>query len=180
MVIPLTTFAETGGGLSALGLNVQSFFFQLITFIIVLLVLRQFVFKRLIKTLEDRRTAVETSLKHAAETEAKLKNTEETIAGMLAEARVQADEVVTASHKEAQQMIEAAEGKAEKRAQQIVEDAKTQMDVEVRKAREALKAEAAQLVAQATERIIGEKLDPKKDAALIAAAMQAAKERTHG
>lgn len=177
MAFPLTTFAAETGGLSALGLNVQSFLFQLITFVIVLVILRQFVFKRLVKTLEDRRTTLEASLTQAAETEDKLKKTEEKIAGMLAEARGQADEVVAASHKEALKMVEDAETKANKRAEQIVADAKTQMDGEVRKAREALKAETAHLVALATERIIGEKLDPKKDEALITAALTNAKER---
>jgi F-type H+-transporting ATPase subunit b len=167
-----THASESAGGLAALGLNWQSFLFQLITFVIVLLILRQFVFKKLIATLEARRQTVEDSLKHAAETEEKLKKTEETIAGMLAEARKQADDVVGASHKEASQLVEAAEAKAVQRAEHIVKEAKSQMDVEITKAREALKTETAKLVAQATEKIIKEKLNATKDATLISAALK--------
>ena len=182
VLLPLTHFADdaSAGGLSALGLNVQSFLFQLITFIIVLVILRQFVFKRLVKTLDDRRKTVEKSITQAAETEAKLKKAEATIADMLAEGRKQADDIVAAGHKEAAQMIEAAETKAAARAEHIVAEAKSQMDVELAKARTALKAETAQLVALATERIIGEKLDPKKDEALIAKALSSAKEVKNG
>ncbi|MGH7196343.1 MAG: F0F1 ATP synthase subunit B [Candidatus Saccharimonadales bacterium] len=169
--------AEASGGIAALGLNWQSFLFQLITFVIVLLILRQFVFKKLVTTLEDRRLTVEKSIEHAAETEAKLKQAEEKIAKMLARARDQADEVVGASHKEAAGIVEAAESKAVKRAEHIVKEAKSQMDVEITKARAALKAETAQLVMVATERIIKEKLDAKKDAALIDDALKGAKER---
>lgn len=171
---------ESAGGIAALGLNWQSFLFQLITFVIVLLILRQFVFKKLIKTLDERRVAVESSLKHAEEAEGKLKKSEETIAGLLADGRKQADEVVAAAHKEAAQMVEEAEAKAAKRAEHIVTEAKAQMDIEVAKVRETLKTETVQLVAAATGQIIKEKLDPKKDAGLIADALKAAQGKANG
>ncbi len=52
-------------GLGALGLNVESFVFQLITFVVVLLILRKYVYSRLVNTLESRRTAVIESLEDA-------------------------------------------------------------------------------------------------------------------
>jgi F-type H+-transporting ATPase subunit b len=163
--------AESAGGLAALGLNWQSFLFQLITFVIVLVILRVFVYKKLVATLDARQKAVEDSIKNAAETESKLAGAEKTIAGLIADARKEADDVVANAHKEATQMVEAAEAKAAKRAEHIVLEAKNQMDVEVTKARDALKKETAQLVAMATERMLGEKLDPAKDAKLIEAAL---------
>src|SRR5690554_2452894 len=84
---------EAAGGLAALGLDWQAFLFQLISFTIVFLLLRQFVFKKVIAVLEDRRKTVEDSIKHAAETEAKLKTAEDKIAKIIRDARVQADEV---------------------------------------------------------------------------------------
>lgn len=167
-----TPATEPAGGLSALGLNWQAFLFQLITFVIVFMILRKFVFGKLVATLDSRRKAVEDSIKNAQETEEKLKNAQETIAGLVADARKEADAIIGTGHKEAAQMIEAAEGKAAARAEHIVKEAKSQMDVELGKAREALKKETAQLVTAATERIIKEKLDPAKDAKLIDAALK--------
>jgi F-type H+-transporting ATPase subunit b len=178
-VLPLTHFAAEGG-LAALGLNVQSFVFQLITFVIVLLILRAFVYKKLVATLEDRRNTVETSIEQAAETERKLKEAETTISGMLTEARTQADEIVAAGHKEVSKMVEEAETKAAKRAEHIVADAKAQMDVEVGKAREQLKAETLHLVALATEQIISKKLDAKQDTSLISDALANAQGQNNG
>lgn len=169
--------AESAGGLAGLGLNWQSFLFQLITFVIVLLVLRKFVFGKLVATLESRRQAVEDSLKNAAATEAKLRDAEKDVAAMLADARKQADEVIQTGHKEATQLVEAAEAKAVQRAEHIVKEAKAQMDVEVSKARESLKAETIKLVAEATGQLVQEKLDAGKDAALISRALSAAKEK---
>lgn len=174
----LTFVAEaesSGGGLSALGLNWQAFLFQLITFVIVLVILRKFVYKKLVATLDSRQKAVQDSIKNAEETEKKLKDAEKTIASLLADARKEADEVVSASHKEAAQMIEAAEAKAAKQAEHIVKEAKAQIDVEIAKARESLKKETAALVAAATEHIIREKLDPARDAKLIDAALKGSK-----
>lgn len=173
----LSYVAESGGGLSALGLNVQSFFFQLITFVIVLVILRKFVFGKLVATLDARQKAVDDTIKHARAAEEKLAGAEKTIAGLLQDARKDADEIVSASHKEAAQMVEAAEAKAAKQAEHIVKEAKAQMDVELTKARGILKKDTAHLVALATEHIIGEKLDQTKDAKLIASALNGAEER---
>jgi F-type H+-transporting ATPase subunit b len=183
VVIPLAYLAEAApasGGLSALGLNWQSFLFQLITFVIVLVLLRKFVYKKLIQTLEDRRQPVEDSITQAAETAKKLQDAEKTVSGMLAEARKQADEVVSATHKEATQMLADAEQKATRRAEHIIEEAKAQMDIELEKARKALKQDTAVLVAKATESIIGEKLDAVRDERLIGAALKGAEERING
>lgn len=165
---------ESAGGISALGLNWKGFLFQLITFVIVLLVLKKFAFGKLIAVLDARQKAVDDSLRNAAEIEDKLKNAKKTVATMLADARNEADEILSASHKEAAQAVEAAEQKASQRAEHIVKEAKAQMEVEVAKARDALKAETVQLVAQATEHMLREKLDATKDAKLINSALQTA------
>lgn len=172
----LQTFAETthaatepAGGLSALGINGKAFLFQLITFVLLLLVLRKFAYPTLVKTLEERRVAVEQSLDQAKEAAEALAKAEEKIAAQLKEARTQADSIIEASQKEANQLLEAAETKAVKRAETIVADAKSQMDVEIRKARNELRDEAVQLVAAATEQIIRQKVDAKQSAAAVQA-----------
>ena len=69
-------------------------------------------------------------------------------------------------------MITEAEDKAKARAEHVVKDARAQLDVDVRKAREALKKQTVELVALATEKIVKEKLDERKDASLIKDALQ--------
>lgn len=167
--------AESAGGLGALGLNLQSFVFQLITFVIVLLILRKYVFGRLVSTLEARRTAVEDSLKNAAASAEELKKMEAHIAEMMKEARVQADDIVAIAHKESAVMVEEAENKARKKADHIVAEARSQLDQDVAKARQAIRKETITLVAAATERLLGEKIDADRDNALIERALKEAK-----
>lgn len=180
MEVPtLTLFAaetaESAGGIGALGLNVQSFLFQLISFVIVLLILRKLVFGRLVNTIEARRKAVEASLKNAEATADELKKTEAHIAQMMKDARTQADDIVSVAHKEAAAMVEEAEAKARKKADHIVAEAHAQLEQEVDKARRQIRQETVQLVARATAQLLKEKVDPAKDAGLIERALKEAK-----
>lgn len=167
-----THAAESGGAFDALGLDIKAFLFQLITFVLLLLILRKWAFPVLVKTLEDRRKAVEQSIDQAKHTEAAMKDAEAKIADMLREARDESAALVAAGHKEAATMVEEAEAKAAKRAEHIVNEAKAGMEHELDKARAALKQETAALVAEATSAIIKEKVDAKKDAALISGALK--------
>ena len=55
--LPLHTF---GSGI--LGLNLQAFVIQLVTFLIVLLALRQWAFKPIIKMLDERRKVIDSGI----------------------------------------------------------------------------------------------------------------------
>ncbi|MEK7854844.1 MAG: hypothetical protein AAB288_02055, partial [Acidobacteriota bacterium] len=118
-----------------------------------------------------RRDSIEAGMKEAKQAEEALVSAEAKVAGLLADARKEADEIISRSHTETTAMIAEAEDKAKARAEQIVADARNQLDTDVRKARETLKSETIMLVAAATERIVGEKLDEKKDAGLIKSAL---------
>jgi F-type H+-transporting ATPase subunit b len=174
----ITYFAQeaaASGGLGALGLNVQSFLFQLITFVLVLVLLRKFVYGKLIDTLESRRQAVVDSLKAAEQSAKDLEKTEEKVAALLDEARAEARGIVETAHKESGAMIEDAETKAGKKAEHIIASAEVRMEQEIAAARKALRSETAQLVALATEKVLGQKVDAKADAKLIETAIKEAK-----
>lgn len=180
MLSILNTVAEAsdsqGGALGSLGLNWKSFLFQLVTFVLVLLILRRYAFPQLVRTLEERRIAVEKSIDQAKEAEQALARAEKQIQAMLREARDQAEELVAAGQQESAQLIEAAESKAAKRAEHIVDEARQSMKHDLDNARTALKHETAKLVAEATGYLIKEKVDEAKNSKLITTALQAAKE----
>jgi len=175
-VIPVISVVgeAQSSALGALGLNVQSFLFQLITFALLLLILRKYAFPPIVKTLEERRKAVEQSIDQAKEAATRLETAEKQIEKMLVEARDEAQELVAAGHREAAKMVEEAEAKAATRAEHIVKEAHASMEHELNKARVALKHETAQLVAEATGLIIKEKVDAKKNAELISSALKSA------
>lgn len=163
---------ESASLLGALGIDWMLLAQQALAFLVLVAVLAKFVYPALIKAVESRREQIESSMKEAKEAEEKLAKAEEKIAKMFADARKEADDIIARSQQESGSMVADAEEKAKERAEQIVADAHTQLEAEVRRAREALKSDTVELVALATEKIVGEKLDAQKDAALIGKALK--------
>jgi len=159
--------SEQSGGISSLGLNLKAFIFQLVAFLIVLVILSKFVFPKLVKTLEDRRQTLEKSLEQARQTELTLASAEEKAAKLLQSARTQADQALADAKLAAKNVVAGAETAAEKQTQRILEEAQNTIKDEHDRLSGELKKELAGLVATATEKIIGEKLDDPKDSELI-------------
>jgi F-type H+-transporting ATPase subunit b len=161
-------FAESSsGGISSLGLNVKSFVFQLITFLIVLLILRRWVFPKLVATLEERRKVLEQSLEQARQTEETLHKTEANAVRILSKAREEADAALSDAQIRSKEIIAEAEKSGEKAASRIVKEAEAHLGQERAKLKDELKEELADLVVQTTEKVISKKLSSQEDMGLI-------------
>jgi F-type H+-transporting ATPase subunit b len=166
-------FAEAStSGIGAFNINLKAFIFQLVTFVLVLFVLKRWVLPPLIATMDTRRETLEKSLVDAKQTEELLAKAEVRAEEILAKARVQADEALAETKKTASGIIADAEGAAGDRAAIIVKEAEARLGEERDKLRQELRAELAELVADATEKIIHEKLDTKRDMSLIERAIK--------
>src|SRR5688572_22533733 len=152
--------------LSALGIDWKLLVEQAIAFLILVFVLGKWVYPPLMKAVDSRREAIETAQKESREAEEKLAQAESKVADMLATARTEADEILARTQQESAKVVAEAEEKAKKRGEQIIASAREQLDLDVSKAREALKKDTIELVALATERVVGEKLNADKDADL--------------
>jgi F-type H+-transporting ATPase subunit b len=155
------------GGISSLGLNVKSFVFQLITFLIVLLILRRWVFPKLVATLEERRKVLEESLEQARKTEETLHKTEVGAAEILSKARDEADAALADAQSRSKEIIAEAEKAGEIAASRIVKEAEAHLGQERNKLRDEIKEELTDLVVATTEKVIGKRLSAKEDIGLI-------------
>lgn len=173
----LVTFAaqtnsSEGDLLGALGINWQLLIVQVVSFLILVAILAKFVYPVLNRSLDKREKAI----RGAADAAEKARNdaaaAEKRIASELAAAKKQAAETIDLAHKESAAMLAAAEEKAKKRADHIVETAHAQLEQDTAAARAALQKDVKRLVADATETIIGTKLDAKTDQALIEKALK--------
>lgn len=163
--------AETGI-LVALGIDWRLLILQVVAFAVLLWFLGKFVYPVLIRAIDKREAAIEDSVKAAKNAEAKAEQSEAEVEKLLKQARKEAAEIVDLAHKEAQQQVKDAEDRAKSRGDQIVAEAREQLGRDVTKARAELRADAADLVALATEKIVREKVDAKKDKALLDAALK--------
>ena len=165
------TFASGSSG-GILGLNVQAFVIQLVTFLIVLLALRQWAFKPIAKMLDERRKVINSGItlgEKMREQEAEL---EEKVGSELRKARDEADKILANAEQEARATIQSAEETARMRSENMINDAKVQIELETNRQRQNLEKELVGLVSEVSEAIIGEKVDVEKDAKLINRAFQ--------
>jgi F-type H+-transporting ATPase subunit b len=150
--------AETGV-LGTLGINMPLFIAQLVNVAIVLLVLRAFVFKPLVKMLEERRQKIEAGVAHAAEADKRLASAKQEEASLHASAKAEARGIVDEAR---------AKGEAE-RAERVaqaahdidrqVADAKEKIASERTEATNAVRREMAGLVLAATKKVTAGDLD---------------------
>ena len=159
--------AEKASGIAALGLNLKTFIFQMVAFLIVVIILNKYALPKIFAAIDERRKQIDEGLKTAEAAKAALSTADAKVAEIMATARKEAADIVATAHKEATAMVEDADAKARKKADHIVAEAKASLDQEIAKARVALKKETNMLVAEATEAIIGQKLTSAADEKLI-------------
>ena len=173
MTPPITIFAaENSSGLGALGVDGRAFVVQLITFVLVFLVLKRFAFKPILKVLCERRETIESGVKLGEEMQKEHAKLEAKVEKILHETRQKADGMIADAHDAARQSIREAEDKARDKAAGILKEAESRITTDTARARQQLEKELVGLISDATEVIIGEKVDAKKDAALIERALR--------
>ena len=177
MHILVTHFAETSeaSGIGALGVDGKAFVIQLITFVLAFLVLKKFAFKPIMKVLDERRQVIDSGVPLGEEMKQERVKLDQKVAEELSEARQQADGILATAQDNARELVREAEDKAKTKAEGIITEAKVRIDQETVRARTTLQKEMVNLVSEATEVIIGEKVDAKKDAALVERALKGQK-----
>jgi F-type H+-transporting ATPase subunit b len=175
MGIPTDLIFASSSGIGALGFSLSSFLIQLGSFLIVFLILKRWAFKPIIKLLKERTDLINDGIKLGESMNKKKHELEETIEDELSKTRAEADKIILETHQQSRAMLIAAEKDATKKAALIADDAKQKLERDVIAARDKLKNELVGLVSDATEAIIGEKMDAKKDAKLIDKALSEGK-----
>lgn len=167
--------AEESAGIAALGIDPLAILAQAGTFLLLFWIVKRFALEKIVNAMEERRQTIDKGVSlgyKMAEESAKL---EERIDVELRKTRVKADQVIAEAHTEAGSMLKAAEASASQKVDAMLADAHARIEDDMKKAKKELEKDMLNLVADATEVIIGEKLDAKKDDALIRRALSGVK-----
>lgn len=174
----LLQFANASGGESdlfgSLGINWKMLLLQLVAFLILLAILKKWVYPPLVTMLDKRDAQIRESAELAQSAKKEAEAAGEKTAKLLKEARKEATDIVTTARDEATNIVETAHTKAADRANALIETARGEITSEVEAAKKALYNETLELVAEATGTILKEKVDTKADAALIEQAVKEA------
>ncbi|HVS58564.1 MAG TPA: F0F1 ATP synthase subunit B [Candidatus Saccharimonadales bacterium] len=172
MHILLAQFGDSTSGLGALGLDLKALIIQLVSFVLAFWVLQHWAFKPIVKMMERRRETIEKGVNLGEAMQKEKAEFEKKVAKALADARQEADTVVSDAHSQAREAIHDAEEKARAKAEIIINEAQQRIEQDTKRARQQLEKELAQLITEATEAVVEEKLDASKDAALIDKALK--------
>lgn len=160
------TTTETHNPLTAVagqfGLNGQIFIAQLINFLLVLVVLWMFVYRPILRFLDERSKKIEESVKNAQRIEERMKEITE-----------EREQILSAGRKEASAILERAQAEAEARSQEMITAAKREVERVVTKGKQAfaeeqeaaireLRKEIIDLSLKAATRILQKEVDEKK------------------
>lgn len=159
---------------SALGINWMMLIFQIIAFLILVVLLGKFVYPWLIKSVDERQDKINAASKAASEAQAAAADAEARVEELLKKARTEAADIVATAKLESATALAAGEEKAKKRADQIIRDASSEIQKEVLAAKELLHNETLELVALATEKVVGKVVTANLDDEIIKSSIKAA------
>jgi F-type H+-transporting ATPase subunit b len=159
--------AEEATGLGALGVSLESFIIQLITFVLVFMLLKKFAFTPIGKMLEKRRQTIDDGVRLGQKLERQQEKMDQEAAKITKEARHEADRIISNANKDARQIQRDAEKAANRKADAMLSDAEARIKEDTQQAKQKLEKEIVGIVSEATEAIVGEKVDSKKDDEII-------------
>ena len=151
--------AEEAGGIAALGLNLPGLIAQLVNFTILLIVLRLFLFKPIMKVVDERKRRIEEGLQASEQAAHAAEQSQDESRRVLEEARAEGRELIQRAQETSGRLREELETQARRDADQIVERARAEMALESQRAIQALRSEFADLTVRAAERVVGQSLD---------------------
>lgn len=171
-----TTAAETEKGFfEVLGIDWTLLAIQTVAFLILLWFLAKFVYPPLTRMLEKREADIEAGVQAAHDAEKKADAAREETAQLLKQARKEAADIVATAKEEASSVVASAESKSRERAERLIDDAEKEITKSVEAARRTLHNETIELVAMATEKVVGKTVDAKLDDSIIKSAIKEAK-----
>jgi F-type H+-transporting ATPase subunit b len=153
--------------LEKLGLNLGYIFVQIFNFLILFVVLRAWVYKPILGLLEKRRKVIAEGIENARVAAEARANAEKEAAKILAEAQAEANRIVREATERAQAATKDVRAAAEAEAARIIESAKADAEAERNRILGDLRGQIAALAIAATQKLLGEALDEKRQHALI-------------
>lgn len=141
------------------GLDWKIFLSQLFNFALILIILRAFVYRPLIKALKDRRQKIEEGLVKAEEANIRLKEVDQIAKGRIKEAEGKSLEILHQTEQKKKRLEEEMITQAKKREEELLKKAENLAKDKEKEMENQLQREAAEIVKSAIAKAINEKPD---------------------
>ncbi|MSQ41553.1 MAG: ATP synthase F0 subunit B [Dehalococcoidia bacterium] len=150
---------EEAGGIASLGFSLPGLVSQLVNFTILMVVLRLFLYRPLMRMLDQRKQRIAEGLDRAEAAAHQASQSESEARRVMEEARAQGREAVQRAQQAAERLREELEQRARADAELIVTRAREEVQAERDRAIQQLHQAFADLTITAAERVIGQSLD---------------------
>jgi F-type H+-transporting ATPase subunit b len=140
------------------GFDLWMFLSQVVSFVIVALVLRQFAYKPILAVLEERRQRIAEGLLNAEKIKQQLAEAEQRHAEILAKANAQAQKMIDEARESSAHIAERKQQEAVVAAEQIMAKAREASAIEHERTMTELKRELGRLVVNTTAKVTGKVL----------------------
>ncbi len=156
-----------------LGINLPTLIAQLVNFIILLVILRLFVYKPLVGMLDNRANRIRESVSLAEKTREEAAKAEQEMRAQMDAARQEGQKVLAQASKLGEQVKEEARGEAKREAEVLMAKAKADAEREREKTLDELRKQFSDIAVLAAEKVIDKTLDKKAHERLIEETLEA-------
>lgn len=153
--------------INALGLDWRILLAQLVNFAILLAVLYKFGYQPILDFLDARREKIEAGLVNAEEVQRRLAEIVEQEKAVMKQAQAEAATLIEKTNANLEERKKVMMEKAKAEIAAVVQKTKDDLEVERKIAMKYIKQETAELIINAMEKILSEKMDGKVDKAYI-------------
>ena len=140
---------------------------QVVNFLILLFILKKFLYKPILKVLEDRKQGISDSLKNAEEIERRLVETEVQAEKILTRALAEGQKILDRTNEAAAQILEGANKTAEQILLKAADDGKKIVDLQKEILMRQVRENIGDIVTLILEKVIGKKITKKDQVEII-------------
>lgn len=148
-------------------LNLNEIIAQIISFLLLLFLLRIFAWKKILNLLDSRKERIASEFKRIEDTKADLEKTRLEYEARLAKIEVKASQMIQEAIAQGREITDEIRKNAHSEAQDIIDNARQNVKFELTKAKEELRDSIVDLTIKATENIIQEKFTEGDDKKVI-------------
>lgn len=138
-----------------------------VSFLILLLLMRIFVWRKVLQMLDKRREKIASDLKKIEQDKENAARIKTEYDAQLRLVDIEAQKLIQAAVQEGKKVTEEIRQKAREEAHEIVENARKAVEFELEKARQEFKDEVVDITIRAAENLIGEKLTEEQDKRIV-------------
>ena len=160
------------GGFASLGINLPLLVVFVANFIVLLVMLRLFLYKPVMKVLDERARRAREAIELAEATKKEYDQAKDEIQKQIEKGRQEAQAIITQAMQVGERLKEESRQEATKQAQVIVDRARSELEAERDKLVGDLRREFVDISIAAAEKVIKETLDKEKHRKLIEETLQ--------